>query len=48
LRLLSDVWALYLPSEAFEECFEPNLKAFEPSDSTLLATAKKAISATGC
>jgi transposase len=48
LRLQSDVWALYLASEAFEECFEPNLEASEPSDSTFLATAKNAVSATGC
>jgi transposase len=48
LRLLNQLWALNLASEGSEECFEPNLGSPEPSSDIFLATAKKAISATGC
>jgi transposase len=47
LRLLIQVWALNLASEGSEGCFEPTFDSTEPSNDTFLATAKKAISATG-
>jgi len=41
LRLLNELWALYLGSKACEECFEPNFGSPKPSNDTFLATAKK-------
>jgi transposase len=48
LRLLNQLWALNLASEGSEEGFEPNLGSLEPSNDFFIATAKKALSATGC
>jgi len=48
LQLLKQLWALNLASEGSEECFEPTFRFSERSNHIFLATAKKAISATGC
>ena len=47
LQLLNQLWALNLASRTSKECFEPTFRFSERSNDIFLATAKKAVSATG-
>ena len=48
LRLLNELWALYLGSEAGDEGLHPNLALGEPPNQSSVVTAKTTVSATGC